>query len=87
MSLNLSGNKIKDFEELKPLSSLEKLEVLDLFNNDVTSSDDYRIQVFKLLPSLNYLDGFDKDDNEAPTDDDDGNVNEEESDGELKIYC
>lgn len=57
--------------------------MLDLFNNDVTSLTDYRTQVFKLLPSLIYLDGFDKDDNEAPDDDDD-NVNEEDSDGECE---
>lgn len=83
--LNLSGNKIKDFEELKPLSTLEKLEVLDLFNNEVTSTEDYRNNVFKLIPSLKFLDGFDKDDNEAPSDDeDDVNGNEDEDfDGEL----
>ncbi|KAG5677199.1 hypothetical protein PVAND_006978 [Polypedilum vanderplanki] len=70
-SLNLSGNKIKDFDELKPLASLEKLEILDLFNNEVTSVENYRNNVFQLIPSLKFLDGFDKDDNEAPSDEDD----------------
>lgn len=70
-SLNLSGNKIKDFEELRPLASLEKLEVLDLFNNEVTVAENYRNNVFRLIPSLKYLDGFDQDENEAPSDDDD----------------
>ncbi|XP_070494852.1 acidic leucine-rich nuclear phosphoprotein 32 family member A isoform X1 [Chironomus tepperi] len=70
-SLNLSGNKIKDFEELKPLATLEKLETLDLFNNDVTSTENYRNNVFRLIPSLKFLDGFDKEDNEAMTDEDD----------------
>lgn len=80
-SLNLSGNKIKDFEELKPLASLEKLEVLDLFNNDVTSAENYRNNVFRLIPSLKYLDGFDKADNEAESDDDDEvNGNDDDSD-------
>lgn len=84
-SLNLSGNKIKDFDELKPLASLEKLEILDLFNNEVTSAENYRNNVFRLLPSLKFLDGFDKDDNEAPSDDDDeinGEGNEDDSNDE-----
>lgn len=80
-SLNLSGNKIKDFEELKPLSSLEKLEILDLFNNEVTQADNYRNNVFQMIPSLKFLDGFDKDDNEAPSDDEDEiNGNDDEED-------
>jgi len=81
--LNLSGNKIKDFDELKPLSSMEKLEILDLFNNEVTSAENYRNNVFRLIPSLKFLDGFDKDDNEAPSDDDDeinGNESDEDAD-------
>jgi acidic leucine-rich nuclear phosphoprotein 32 family protein A/C/D len=86
-SLNLSGNKIKDFEELKSLASLEKLEILDLFNNEVTSVENYRNNVFQLIPSLKFLDGFDKDDNEAPSDEDD-EINgeggdDDDSDGEL----
>jgi acidic leucine-rich nuclear phosphoprotein 32 family member A/C/D len=80
-SLNLSGNKIKDFDELKPLSSLDKLEILDLFNNEVTQAENYRTNVFELIPSLKFLDGFDKDDNEAPSDDEDEiNGNDDEED-------
>lgn len=86
-SLNLSGNKIKDFEELKPLASLEKLETLDLFNNEVTTSENYRNNVFQLIPSLKFLDGFDKDDNEAPTDEEDvigdGNEDDDDSDDDF----
>uniref|UniRef100_A0A2M4CLQ5 Putative microtubule binding protein n=1 Tax=Anopheles darlingi TaxID=43151 RepID=A0A2M4CLQ5_ANODA len=67
--LNLSGNRIKDFDELKPLQNLENLEVLDLFNNQVTLVENYRDKIFQLLPSLKYLDGFDKDFAEAPSDD------------------
>ncbi len=55
--LNLSGNKIKEFDELKPLSSLENLDILDLFNNEVTQIDNYRSKVFALIPSLKFLDG------------------------------
>lgn len=81
-SLNLSGNKIKDFDELKSLAELGKLEILDLFNNEVTSAENYRSKVFTLIPSLKFLDGFDSEDNEAPSDDDDEvNGNESEDDG------
>uniref|UniRef100_A0A2M4BW69 Putative microtubule binding protein n=1 Tax=Anopheles marajoara TaxID=58244 RepID=A0A2M4BW69_9DIPT len=66
--LNLSGNRIKDFDELKPLQNLANLEVLDLFNNQVTLVENYRDKIFQLLPSLKYLDGFDKDFAEAPSD-------------------
>lgn len=42
-------------------------------NCDVTSVADYRDSVFRLLPHVTYLDGFDCDDNEASnSDDDDG---------------
>lgn len=63
--LNLSGNKIKDLDDLKPLEDFEHLKNLDLFNNEVTSIEDYRSKVFALHPSLKYLDGFDKQDREA----------------------
>jgi acidic leucine-rich nuclear phosphoprotein 32 family member A/C/D len=55
--LNLSGNRIKEFSELTPLASLENLEIVDLFNNEVTAVDDYRDKIFELIPSLKYLDG------------------------------
>ncbi|XP_058458693.1 acidic leucine-rich nuclear phosphoprotein 32 family member A isoform X3 [Malaya genurostris] len=83
--LNLSGNRIKDFDELKPLKELENLEVLDLFNNEVTTTDDYRDKIFELIPSLKYLDGFDKEDTEAPSDEEDevnGGLEEEEDEEE-----
>jgi acidic leucine-rich nuclear phosphoprotein 32 family member A/C/D len=84
--VNLSGNKIKDFDELKSLSSLEKLEILDLFNNEVTSAENYRQNVFRLIPSLKFLDGFDKDENEAPSDDDDEvNGNDSDDDGKSRV--
>ena len=86
-SLNLSGNKIKDFDELKPLASLEKLEILDLFNNEVTMAENYRGNVFKLLPSLKYLDGFDPAENEAPSDEDDevtGIESDDDDEGKLE---
>jgi len=77
--LNLSGNKIKDLDELKPLESFKNLSVLDLFNNEATSVENYREKIFAMLPSLKYLDGFDCNDVEAPSENDDDDDDEEES--------
>ncbi|KAJ8252299.1 hypothetical protein COCON_G00216110 [Conger conger] len=94
--LNLSGNKIKDLSTMEPLKKLESLKSLDLFNCEVTNLNDYRENVFKLLPQLTYLDGYDKEDKEAPDsdaeayvegldddDDDEDEVEEEEYDEEA----
>lgn len=65
------------------------LKSLDLFNCEVTNLNEYRDNVFKLLPQLTYLDGYDKDDKEAP--DSDAEVyaeglddDEEDEDGEFE---
>ncbi|XP_055488503.1 acidic leucine-rich nuclear phosphoprotein 32 family member B isoform X4 [Leucoraja erinacea] len=89
--LNLSGNKLKDISTLEPLQKLENLKSLDLFNCEVTNLNDYRESVFKLLPQLMYLDGYDQEDLEAPDsdaeadgvdDDEDDEGEEEEEDDE-----
>ncbi|KFQ08001.1 Acidic leucine-rich nuclear phosphoprotein 32 family member A, partial [Haliaeetus albicilla] len=72
--LNLSGNKIKDLGTIEPLKKLENLKSLDLFNCEVTNLNDYRENVFNLLPQLTYLDGYDRDDKEAPDSDAEGYV-------------
>ncbi|XP_036373060.1 acidic leucine-rich nuclear phosphoprotein 32 family member B [Megalops cyprinoides] len=89
--LNLSGNKLKDISTLEPLKKLDNLKSLDLFNCEVTNLNDYRESVFKLLPQLTYLDGYDMEDREASDsdgeadgdgvdDDDDDEEGEEEED-------
>ncbi|XP_012157599.1 acidic leucine-rich nuclear phosphoprotein 32 family member A [Ceratitis capitata] len=82
--LNLSGNKIKDLETLKPLEEFKHLAVLDLFNNEATQIENYREKIFEMLKSLKFLDGFDSNDVEAPSEDDDDEVNgnDGEDDGE-----
>ncbi|XP_034520067.1 acidic leucine-rich nuclear phosphoprotein 32 family member B, partial [Ailuropoda melanoleuca] len=81
--LNLSGNKLKDISTLEPLKKLEYLKSLDLFNCEVTNLNDYRESVFKLLPQLTYLDGYDREDREAPDSDAEvDGVDEEEEDEE-----
>lgn len=67
------------------MESFKELELLDLFNNELTSIDTYRQQIFTMLPSLVYLDGFDVNDVEAESegdDDDEANGNDSEEDGE-----
>ncbi|KAH8300355.1 hypothetical protein KR044_013357, partial [Drosophila immigrans] len=89
--LNLSGNKIKDLETLKPLVEFKNLAVLDLFNNDATQVDNYRDKIFKMLPSLSFLDGFDANDVEAQSegdDDDEVNGNDSEDEGAYRsAFC
>jgi hypothetical protein len=63
-NLNLSNNRIRDLDSLAPLAKLENLTHLDLFNCEVTHVPEYRERVFKLMPQLHFLDGFDKDDQE-----------------------
>ena len=50
---------------------LPELQTLDLFNCEVTNADSYREKVFELLDGLLYLDGYDRNDQEADDDDDD----------------
>ncbi|NXE54381.1 AN32A protein, partial [Casuarius casuarius] len=87
--LNLSGNKIKDLGTIEPLKKLENLKSLDLFNCEVTNLNDYRENVFKLLPQLTYLDGYDRDDKEAPDSDAEGYVEglDDEEEDEDVICC
>ncbi|XP_038837165.1 acidic leucine-rich nuclear phosphoprotein 32 family member B-like isoform X4 [Salvelinus namaycush] len=85
--LNLSGNKLKDISTLEPLKKLGSLKCLDLFNCEVTNLNDYRESVFKLLPQLTYLDGYDVEDREASDvdgvdDDDEGGAKDEDGEEE-----
>lgn len=46
--------------------NLKNLKSLDLYSCEVSTANDYRDNVFEMLPQLQYLDGFDQDDNEVP---------------------
>lgn len=70
--LNLSGNKIKELEDLAPLAKLAHLRNVDLFNCEVTKVESYREKAFKLLPSLKFLDGFDQNEQEDDEEDEYG---------------
>uniref|UniRef100_A0A4W5Q298 Acidic leucine-rich nuclear phosphoprotein 32 family member n=1 Tax=Hucho hucho TaxID=62062 RepID=A0A4W5Q298_9TELE len=80
--LNLSGNKFKDISTLEPLKKLPVLKSLDLFNCEVTNLGDYRESIFKLLPQLTYLDGYDIEDCEASDSEGDGVEDEDDEEGE-----
>ncbi|KAL0985302.1 hypothetical protein UPYG_G00155220 [Umbra pygmaea] len=64
--LNLSGNKIKELSSVKALQNLKNLKSLDLYSCEITTLEDYRESVFKLLPQVTFLDGYDQEDNEVP---------------------
>ncbi|XP_019873307.1 acidic leucine-rich nuclear phosphoprotein 32 family member A [Aethina tumida] len=78
--LNLSGNKIRDLDTLEPLKNFKNLKNLDLFNNEVTTVDSYREKIFKMIPNLKYLDGYDAEDKEADDSDAEEEVNGNEDD-------
>ncbi|KAL1783641.1 acidic leucine-rich nuclear phosphoprotein 32 family member A isoform X2 [Sigmodon hispidus] len=85
--LNLSGNKIKDLSTIEPLKKLENLRSLDLFNREVTNLNDYRENVFKLLPQVTSLDGYDRNSKEAPDSDVEDDDEEDEDEDEYDDYA
>ncbi|CAO2610666.1 Acidic leucine-rich nuclear phosphoprotein 32 family member B [Lemmus lemmus] len=82
--LNLSGNKLKDISTLEPLKKFDCLKSMDLLGCEVTNLNHYREGVFKLLPQLSYLDGYDREDQEAPDSEEEDEEGEEveDEDGE-----
>merc|ERR1711997_1437851 len=91
-SLSLSNNKLKEFSTLEPLKDLQHLEQLELEDNEFAESkEEFRSQVFQLLPTLLLLDGKDKsgadvnsedEDSEGDDDEDEDDVDDEEESGE-----
>ena len=80
--INSSSLHIAAFNPQKKLANLKSL---DLFNCEVTNLNDYRDSVFKLLPQLTYLDGYDMEDREASDSDgevDGDGVDDDEDEGE-----
>lgn len=59
-TLNLSGNKLASIKDLAPLASLENLSHLELSTCDLVCEENYRKDVFALLPQLSFLDGLDQ---------------------------
>jgi acidic leucine-rich nuclear phosphoprotein 32 family protein B len=75
---------------------LDCLKSLDLFNCEVTNLNDYGESIFRLLPQLTYLDGYDREAWEAPDSDaevdgvdeegEDEEEDEEDEDGEEEDF-
>ncbi|XP_061552878.1 acidic leucine-rich nuclear phosphoprotein 32 family member E-like isoform X5 [Phycodurus eques] len=75
--LDISGNGISDIAALEALKPLKKLKTLDASGCEVSTRDDYRDGVFRLLPHVMYLDGYDRHDNKAPHSDN-GNIGDQD---------
>ena len=66
--------------------TLPNLSTLDLFNCEVTNLDSYREKAFETLDGLQFLDGYDRNDQEQEDDDeddDDDDLPEENGNGEC----
>jgi len=58
---------------------MKQLQSLEVFNCELTNNDDYRTKVFELLEDVLFVDGFDREGQPAPNDDD------EDQDGKLRF--
>ena len=80
--IQFCNNKVHSLTELEPLKQLKHLDNLDLTENPIVNSDDYRKKVFEMLPSLVYLDMEDKEGEMFYEEDENDNEEEEEEEGE-----
>ncbi|WZN63324.1 L domain-containing protein [Chloropicon roscoffensis] len=55
-TLVLTGNRINSIEDLQNLRELSKLKRLVVLDNEITKLPDYRLQIMKLLPQLRMVD-------------------------------
>ena len=58
MQISLENNKIADIEELKHLAGLANLMSLMVEGNPISQEENYREKLFKIIPSLQVIDGF-----------------------------
>jgi len=87
-SLNLGQNKLKDFDAIEPLKSLERLKILDLSNNEVTKQQGYKefilekfAKTLKCLDGDNLVNGKNESDSDSDEEDSESEA-EEEGEGE-----
>ena len=58
MELYIGNNKIGDSKQLKILTSLTKLIILDISGNPISKESNYRFYTLYLLKNLKVLDGI-----------------------------
>jgi hypothetical protein len=91
--IKLENNLIDNLDNLKCLANYN-IKKLNLQGNPVANTDNYREQLFDLVPSLTSIDGKDRDGNEVEStiyggedeeeeEDDDVDYEEGEEEGEL----
>merc|ERR1719464_227224 len=86
VNLKLANNKISTIKDLECLAKLSNLRSLDLMGNPVTESDEaYTEKVFELIPSLEVLDGYNKEGDEVDSEGDSGYGDEFGEEGEEEI--
>ena len=80
--IHAANNNICSFEELKELSKLRELHLLDFSDNPICKIKDYRETIFQIFPRVIFLDGIGKN-NEAYEDFRD-QIEEEEDEEEIE---
>ena len=76
-----ANNRIKNFDDLKELSKMRELHLLDFSDNPICKNKDYRETIFKIFPRVIFLDGIGKN-NEVYEDFEEENEEEEEEEDE-----
>jgi acidic leucine-rich nuclear phosphoprotein 32 family protein A/C/D len=56
VKLRLSNNQINSFDEIEILGKFPNLQILDLMDCPIVKKDNYREEIFKILPNLQVLD-------------------------------
>ena len=76
-----ANNKVKDFELMKEMSTMRDIHLIDLSDNPICSSKDYRKNIFDIFPKLIFLDRLGKH-NETYEEYEDNEEEEEEEENE-----
>ena len=76
-----ANNKVKDYEIMKDLSSIRDIHLIDLSENPVCDTKDYRKNIFEIFPKLIFLDRIGKN-NETYEEFEDNEEDEEEEEVE-----
>lgn len=81
--LDIENNKIANLSDVEPLKELKQLQRLTLARNPIAESKTFRADLFKTIPSLQTLDGKDKDGNEVYEESEEDYSDDDEDDGEV----